>query len=506
MRYSLNGWLTVAFALGAAVGTHAASGATPDRPHVLLIVSEDTGTHLGCYGDKTVPTPNLDRLAADGVRFSHAYVTTASCSESRSSLLTGLYPHQNGQIGLATHRFRMFRAWPNIPSLLKRAGYRTGILGKIHVNPESAFPFDLNWRDGKSCSYDHRDVRKMAEVAGEFMRASDEPFFLMVNYPDTHLPFLTQQNGIPEHPLTADDVTMWPGVGVDTSRARQSLADYYNCVARLDTGVGMLLDELRRSGCAENTLIIFLGDHGVQFPRGKLTCYEGGVRVPMLIRWPGKPAGLIRQELVSTVDILPTILEATATPNIDNLPGRSLAPLCKPGPVEWREYLCTEYHAHVASVYYPQRTVRDGRYKLIVSLLPDRADRTHDVYLSPDIWWTTLIAADVAKASEPIQRAFALWARPGAERLFDLQDDPDELNNLAGRPEYADVQQRLRDHLRQWQQQTRDPLLDADRLARLTAEMDAFRDSGREDAWQYPEYLDVQADAGPTSSAVRNPK
>jgi N-sulfoglucosamine sulfohydrolase len=496
-RHALNGRFkaVVALAVAAVVCTHAASE-KPDGPlNVLLVVSEDTGPHLGCYGDRTAPTPNLDRLAAQGVRFNRAYVTTASCSESRSGVLTGLYPHQNGQIGLATHHFRMYRDWPNIPSLLKRAGYRTGIVGKLHVNPEPAFPFDLVWRDPKFCSFDKRDVRKMAEIAGEFMRASHEPFFLMVNYPDTHLPFLAQQNGIPKQPLTADQVTMLPDVGVDAPHIRQDLANYYNCLQRLDAGVGMLLEELRRSDCADRTLIIYLGDHGAQFPRGKLTCYEGGVRVPMLMRWPGKSAGLVRQELVSTVDILPTILEATAAPNPGNLPGRSLGPLFQPGAAKWREYLCTEYHAHIPSLYYPQRTVRDGRYKMIASLLPDRPNPTQGVYLSPDTWWANVTAADVAKAPEPIRRAFDLWERPGAEQLFDLEADPYELNNLAGRPEQAQVQQRLREQLRQWQRQTGDPLLDAGRLARLTAEMDAAKGSEPKSGWKYHEYLDVRVNS-----------
>lgn len=499
MNHSLNdgarGLAALALTAVAVAWAYAAPEAPAGRLNVLLIVSEDTGTHLGCYGDTTVPTPNLDRLATQGIRFYRAYVTTPSCSESRSSVLTGLYPHQNGQIGLATHRFSMYRPWPNIPGLLKRAGYRTGVLGKIHVNPESAFPFDLIWRDPKYCGYNHRDVRKMADVAGEFMRAAREPFFLMVNYPDTHLPFLAQQNGIPAQPLTAEKVTIPPWVGVDAPRLREDLANYYNCLQRLDAGVGMLLEELRRSGCAENTLIIYLGDHGPQFPRGKLTCYEGGVRVPMLICWPGKPRGLVREDLVSTVDLLPTILEATGAQGPGELSGRSLAPLFRSGPAEWRGYLCTEYHAHVASVYYPQRTVRDGRYKLIVSLLPDRTNPTQRAYLSPDTWWASLTFVDVAEAPEPIRRAFDVWAHPGAEQLYDLQVDPYELNNLAGRSEHAQLQQRLREQLRQWQRETRDPLLDPARLARLTAEMDVGKSPTLKSPWKYSEYMDLYADS-----------
>ena len=150
-----------------------ADGAAASKFNVLLIVSEDNSPDLSCYGNSFVQTPNLDRLASQGVRFERAFVATASCSESRSAILTGLYPHQNGQIGLATHKYSMHRNWPNIPSLLKEQGYRTGIIGKLHVNPESAFPFDFRWNQAAFCSFSHRDVRKIADVAEGFITESD---------------------------------------------------------------------------------------------------------------------------------------------------------------------------------------------------------------------------------------------------------------------------------------------------------------------------------------------
>ena len=192
---------------------------------MLLIVSEDNGPQLSCYGDSHVETPNLDKLAAEGVRFERAFVATASCSESRSAILTGLYPHQNGQIGLATHRYSVVRNWPNIPSLLKGEGYRTGIIGKLHVNPESAFPFDFRWNSAAFCSFSHRDVGKIAEVAEGFIAESDKPFFLMVNYPDAHLPWLPRQNGLPETPLVASDVRSLPFAGIDVPRLRACAAN-----------------------------------------------------------------------------------------------------------------------------------------------------------------------------------------------------------------------------------------------------------------------------------------
>ena len=155
--------------------------------------------NLAATAIENVQTPNLDGLAAEGIRFQHAFVTHPVCSCSQQqAILTGLYPHQNGQIGLATHKYAMFRHFPNIPSVLKQHGYRTGIIGKLHVNPESAFPFDFRWNDRKYISFSHRDVRRIAEETEGFITASDTPFFLMVNYPDAHFPLLRQQNGIPQ--------------------------------------------------------------------------------------------------------------------------------------------------------------------------------------------------------------------------------------------------------------------------------------------------------------------
>ena len=174
------------------------SGADP--PNILLIVSEDNGPELGTYGDPYARTPNLDRLAADGVRFDRAFVAQAGCSPSRASFLTGLYPHQNGQLGLATWGFRMYREdTPNMARSLKEAGYRTGLIGKLHVNPESAFPFDF--KAIPTANFQRKNLADYARHAESFFGASDQPFFLSVNYPDAHRPWLRQAEGLPEDPL-----------------------------------------------------------------------------------------------------------------------------------------------------------------------------------------------------------------------------------------------------------------------------------------------------------------
>ena len=473
------------------------------KPNVLLITSEDHGPHLGCYGDPNVKTPHLDRLASQGVRFANAFVTYSVCSPSRASILTGLYAHQNGQIGLATHKFAMYRKWPNIASLLKNAGYRTGIIGKLHVNPASAFPFDFKALSGSN--FNNRPMQKFADLAGQFLRASDKPFFLMVNFPDAHFPLLRQQHGLPKRPLTAKDVKrMLPEVGVDTLRLRKHAADYYNCLQRLDAGLGLLLNQLDKAGKADTTLVIYLSDHGAQFSRGKTTCYEGGLRVPMMIRWPKHiKAGQVLKQLVSSIDILPTILDATGVGGPKNLPGRSLLALGQ-GANSWRRYLFTGKAGSTAFWTFPQRTIRDERYKLILNLTPDRPSPTAQAY--EEHWGTFFIAGctrkEVANASKAVRKAYAVWRRPPAIELYDLQADPHELHNLAGRPQTATIQKRLTARLQHWQRETNDPFADKALLARylketaqVSKQYGGSKSRYRRDRafrWKYLDYLSPQ--------------
>ena len=264
--------------------------AAAEKPNILLIVSEDNGPEIGCYGDPYVQTPVLDRLAKEGVRFENAFVPYSVCSPSRACFLTGLYPHQNGQIGLATHKFAMYRDWPNLFTVLKAAGYRTGLIGKLHVNPESAFPVDF--RAIRSANFGKRDMSSYAKAAGEFFSENTKkPFFLSINYPDAHYPLHRQHYGLPEKPLNGEVVKPLPWVGADSPRLREFTANYYNCMRRLDDGVGLLLKELEKAGKAENTLTIYIGDHGAQFSRGKCSVYEAGLRIPFIVHWKGKIKG-----------------------------------------------------------------------------------------------------------------------------------------------------------------------------------------------------------------------
>lgn len=474
--------------------THAA------QPNILLIVSEDNGPELGCYGDVYARTPTLDKLADEGIRFNRAFVAQAGCSQSRASFLTGLYPHQHGQIGLATWGFRMYREdTPNLPRSLKVAGYRTGIIGKLHINPESAFPFDFH--EIPAANFSRKDLSNYANYAGTFFQAADEPFFLSVNYPDAHDPWIRQVDGLPKSPQTGSEVKAMAYMGIDPPEMREMVADYYNCISRLDSLIGDLLSTLEQSGKAENTIVIYIGDHGADMLRGKRTSYEGGVRVPMIMRWPNQIKPHVQEALVSTVDLMPTVLEAAKASPVAGLPGRSLQPLMSGEPVTWRNHLFTEYHTHAAAPnYHPQRAVRNDQYKLIENLLPDTLNPDYantirkleaDATSRGEKGFSGGLHKAIANAPSEVAAAYAMMETPPRFELYDLQNDPYEFHNLATSPEHAATLVDLQDQLTHWREQTKDPLLDPKSLQRLTAEVTAVtsKSEGKSTQWGYVNYF-----------------
>lgn len=404
-----------------------------ERLNALLVTADDLGIQLSCYGDPIARTPKIDELAARSTRFETAYVSQASCSPSRSTMFTGLYPHGNGHYGLANVNvgFQVHEELIEnlLPNVLKRSGYRTGIIGKLHVNPEERFQFDLNTKEG----FGQRDVRKQLQFAREFIEAEgDEPWFLMFNLFDPHvqrdrLPdgsrsaqYLPDQvQGLPETLLSADDVSPWPWQGIDTPEQRTKIAGYYNCVHRIDVAIGKLMDILEESGNRENTLIIFLGDHGPPFTRGKTSCYEAGLRVPFIVNWPGLSEPGISDRLVGSIDIYPTILDAAGIDVPAGLHGRTLrTALQGTAHDNWRDTLVAEFHYHGASPFYPRRAITDGRYKLIHNLLAGLDSLVEESYYSlaglrPQL--AQLLDGPFREPIVPAHASLLRWSRPGRD-------------------------------------------------------------------------------------------
>jgi N-sulfoglucosamine sulfohydrolase len=289
-------------------------------------------------------------------------------------------------------------------------------------------------------------------------------------------------------------------MGIKSPKFREMVADYYNSMSRLDSLVGDLLQVLDRSGKADNTIVIYIGDHGADMLRGKRTCYEGGLRIPMLMRWTNHIVPQVRDELVSTLDLMPTMIKATGASPVEGLPGAELQPLFRSGSASWRTHYFAEYHTHAAAPnYFPQRSVRGDRYKLIESLLPDTIhpdyDKTigklHGDYSAQNYSGTLDLHTVIADARPDVKAAYALMRKPPRYQLYDLEQDPYEFKDLADDPKYAGILSDLKQRLTRWRAETNDPLSDESKLARLTKELQSVKKKSvaKKHDWKYPQYL-----------------
>jgi len=437
-----------------------------DRPgrNVLLIVADDLGYDLGCCGGM-LKTPVLDRLAREGSLFTDAYAAVSSCSSSRATLYTGLYSHTNGMYGLShdVHNFSLLDNVQTLPWMLKQAGYATALVGKLHVKPLALLDYDA-WLLPEQAG--NRDVAAMGHAAGHWMRAQGErPFFLTVGYSDPHRAGDPSQFGNtrdwPEVKRERYDPTKMvvPSHLPDLPDVRADLAQYGEAVSRLDSGVGVLLQELAASGHADDTLVIFLSDNGRPFPGAKDNLYREGIRLPLIVRSPQQQKRhLHNRAMVSWIDITPTILDwagaaAPAGYHFLPLPGRSLLPILESeNPAGWDRVFAT-HSFHEINQYYPIRSLRTRRYSYFHNLEPTlEVPIASDVALSPS--WKAIVSTPGVQLGKRTLEAFR--HRP-AEELYDLAADPDEVTNLVADPAHAPALADLRAQLATWRTATHDP-------------------------------------------------
>lgn len=436
---------------------------TDDRPNILFIVSEDNSEHLGCYGESRVHTPHLDALAAGGVRYTQAYVPYSVCSPSRAAFLTGLYTRQTGHIGLATHRFSMYRDFKTMPAYFKQAGYYTGFLGKTHINPERLVEDHIDHRAIRNSNFSKTiSIETYAEEAGAVMqKAADraKPFLLVINYADAHRKFVKQsKHGFPTR-LVEDEIEPFPWIGSDSSHLRDELRDYFNCMNRLDEGVGMVLDQLDEVGARDNTLVVYISDHGADFPRGKGSIYENGTRIPMIVNYPKSfPKGKVENGMVSTIDILPTMLQAAGLPVPEHLPGFALQDIDS-GKVPPRKYIHTFTTGSSPNLLYMQFGIRNERYKLVYN--PDRA-------------LNRLAASRYTNSKLPRDQHVQSFLNPPEYELFDLQSDPYEWKNLAASVEHQDIRQELLMAMQNFQRGIKDPFASKKNVDTFIAEQKEY--------------------------------
>ena len=478
--------------------------AEPETGHmnVLLIEAEDMGLQLGCYGDTTVPTPRIDALANQGMLFEHAYAAAPTCSPSRASLYSGLYVQQHGHYGLGMeYGYRVHDDVPMVQQRAKVAGLLTGVTYKIHVNPSDLAHFQRIFSHNYFAKIDSHpwNIDGCVEAFEDFLDEVDSKkkkgFFFQANTHDTHRPFVGGEHdalrpkvselGEPYRELTADDEVDLPPIPNDIDRTdyyRKDVADYYNAVQRFDWTVGRYVDALRASGKADNTVIIVTSDHGPPFTRGKLSINELGVRVPLIVVWPGvTEPGSRSKQLVSHIDLAPTIDQAIGTTTPDSVAGMSLMPILKDPEASWRDYVATAFFAHTTyGDLYPSYSMRGPRYKIILNLLAD-TDYLGDQPVLPenasDYW--------AAIQSPPDSLAFKVYQhylnRPRVE-LYDLSTDPYEYHDLAADPEQADRVAEMLAGLQRFRSESGDPFLDEDEFK---AFVEHYREKeGEIHAWQ----------------------
>lgn len=442
-------------ALAALLPVAAASAQTSAQPNVLWLCAEDMSPWLACYGDSTVPTPNLDRLAQQSVRYDNAFASSPVCAPARSSLITGMYASRMGTMHMrATSQPAHAAATdPNpyqdipvyegvppdfvrcFPELLRAEGYYCSNNGKTDY--QFAAPSTVWDADGSGAHWRNR--------------APGQPFFAVFNSGLTH-----ERGAFPGFPaqpsVVSPQAVTVPPLYPDTPAVRDALARTYDNIAALDFWVGERLEELDQSGVADSTVVFFFSDHGVGLPRGKRSPYDLGLRIPLLVRKPGfMGGGSTESRVVSQVDFAPTVLSlAGVVPDtrLDGVP--FLGPHAQPG-----SGLSFSHADRFDEVYDRARTVSDGRYRYVRNLVTDRPHLLDHQYRNRLPMMADLQALRVSGTATPEQWQVVSTTRP-TEELYDTWSDPWEVQNLASSPAQAQRLATMRQQLDQWMSATGD--------------------------------------------------
>ena len=415
---------------------------TPRRPNILWISLEDTTPRFGCYGDPVARTPNIDRLAAGGCRFPNAFSTAGVCAPSRSAIITGMY-----QTSIGTHHMRTTHTNQNTPDMptpysavpppyvktfteyLRGAGYYCTNNSKTDYQ---FTPPSTAWDDCSNTGHWRN-------------REEGQPFFSVFNPTVTHESGMWERENRPPLTTNPDDVQLPPYLP-DTQKSREALARHYDNLATADARVGELLAQLEEDGLAENTIVFLWSDHGEGLPRGKRWPYDAGIRIPLIVRWPGELSpDSVSEQLVSLIDLGPTVLSLCGVEAPQHLQGQPFLGLH----AMEREYIFATRDRYDES-YDMVRAVRDKRYKYIRNYYPEKPYLLWIPYrnrhpIMQEMW--RLHAQGKLEGDEAVMFQYP---RP-AEELYDITDDRYELNNLASDAAHADVLERMRGALAQWQ-------------------------------------------------------
>ena len=424
---------TVAFAIFLAASLGQAEAAR--QPNILIVIADDLNKDsVGVYGNKDVKTPNIDRLASQGMRFNMAYTSTAMCAPTRQQMYTGLYPVRSGAY---PNHSKVKPGTKSLVHYLKALGYRVGLSGKRHFGPPSSFPFEQVSR-----KVDAKAIREFVT------RDEKQPFCLLVTSNSPHVPW------------SAGDASQYdpgkltiPPYWVDTPEMRESLTRYYAEITDLDREVGECMKILRETKQEDNTAMIFTTEQGAQYPGCKWTCYENGLNVGFIVRWPGqvKP-GSVSDAMIHYVDVAPTLVEMAGGEAIKGLDGRTFLGVLR-GKTKRHNSVTYGVHTQINAIGSPPtgyavRSIRAGKWKYIMNLNHKVTFKNALTQNDKENYWASWVRT--AKTDPKAARLVKRYLNRQAEELYDLSKDPYELNNLAGREKQAKVKARLKQQLQDW--------------------------------------------------------
>ena len=441
-----------------------AQQSSKEKPNILLVLSDDhSAPYLGCYGNPDLKTPNIDRIANEGIRFDRAYTDAPQCVPSRATIMTG-----RNVLDVQMLRFTapLDKNIITGPETLRKNGYYTGLCGRTYhldgaTGPKETldafeeygmvtFPKRVDFIGRKGTT-----IEQFTDFLNHAPKG--KPFFMQACFSDPHRPFTAK-----EYEPDPAKITV-PQTFPDTKLLREDLAGHYGEIQRLDQGVGELLAVLEKGGFSKNTLVVFMGDNGASLLRGKGTLYDVGLHVPLVAKWPGviKP-GSVSDILVSGEDLVPTFLEATGIPLTKELTGHSFYPALKGDKIAGKEYVFGVRGPHAGSLpdttmgaFDLSRTVFNKKFKLIYNPMYYLSYKPIDC--GGDPFWTDLIARNKKGLLEPRFAGTTMFSRqrPMFE-FFDLEKDPGEFINLDGKKEYAEIEHQLKTALHKWMIRYRD--------------------------------------------------
>jgi len=410
-------------------------------PNFLIFIADDQGEgDLGCYGHPVLKTPHVDRLAAEGMRFDRAFLTISSCSPSRASILTGRYPHNTGAEDL--HQ-PLPADQKTVARYLRTKGYHCMSVGKWHLGDAER----SHWDRVVECSGADTADEALALLKA---RPENKPFFFWVATKDPHRPFDADAVSKPYDPAKV----VVPPYLPDHPLIRKELAQYYDEIARFDEHVGRVCNELRHQGVIDRTLIVYLSDNGMPFPRAKTTLYDSGIHTPLIVRYPPLVApGSVQRGLVSVIDVVPTILELAGVKQ-DTMSGRSLVPMLQAPAAAGRQAIFAEADWHDFEKF--TRAVRTERFLLVRNYYWDKP-LFNSVDSINSITWKGFMEMHKAGKLTPAQRFLFVEPRP-FEELYDLRNDPHSLVNVVADPACRDDLNKLRTLLDNWRVSTADAM------------------------------------------------